>query len=723
MATNQDFVPREAEIDVLPAYFQDGVKNFASDEEIVSNVLQSITQYEGRFIGQRHAFITENTGIWNLQDYAFRCGLNDASTQSQKSKGANEPDKWERAKIGSTLFYRQVRQKAANLYAVLTSKDMPFKYVGISTESGDTPEAAKKRAETLNLLAKWSMKSDNFNHKSMEFCTQVGKNGNTPVFTEWIQRRGKKKIAVPVFADDGVTIESYDIQEVDGKIVENRPTMNAMPIESVMADLAIGDLQSQECVIASGIVGISEIINGISTGIYDENVLERIGRAQQWDGTSGGFENEDNKKRNRGFDNVPETSGTGQYLRRDAFINLPIDEISGKWDDLKYVPKRYRVTLFGNTPNNSAVARIERNQEPDDTIPIEMIHANPDDSDLLYHISDYEVVQSNMAAETTIKRQLIDNNTLINKPPLVEVNGTIQGNGRGFGPDARWIVDSPNDVKILAVPNLSQTNIQVLENLQEDSNRANSIDKNMLGEALGGRTSAGEAGTVAANSRRPNLVNIEYILNQYLGFYARRLKVYWEAYGTKDQVVQITDKNDNIVHITPKDISGEYDIVIDIMDDIKEDAVEAQKLTNYAQVMGSIPQLSQTVDWTGFSEHYSEKILGTSKFVVANNEGDATQNAMNNVAIMLNTGAPPNLDPSMSLKKHLEIYKQERMRWQGYEEQNENIAVLDQAIAQLEQMVHQGGGQGGANPQGSLPGTPTDSVAAGQQLSGVLGGT
>jgi hypothetical protein len=47
--------------------------------------------------------------------------------------------------------------------------------------------------------------------------------------------------------------------------------------------------------------------------------------------------------------------------------------------------------MIGNTPTTSLIARIERNQEPDDAIPIELIHANPDDDNYLYHISDYEV--------------------------------------------------------------------------------------------------------------------------------------------------------------------------------------------------------------------------------------------------------------------------------------------------------------------------------------------
>jgi len=98
--------------------------------------------------------------------------------------------------------------------------------------------------------------------------------------------------------------------------------------------------------------------------------------------------------------------------------------------------------------------------------------------------------------------------------------------------------------------------------------------------------------------------------------------------------------------------------------------------------------------------------------------GDAENNAMNNLALMLNNGIQPQFTPNMNLKKHLEIYKQERMRWTGYEDQNQNIGLLDNAIAQLEQMVGQQGAQGQLGQQG----VATESVVQGQETAGVLGG-
>jgi hypothetical protein len=404
MADAQDFIPQDAEIEVQETYITDDVKNLADKtdvkegskkeedrDEIIGNTLQTVTEYDNRFRSQQDEWVDEDRGIWNLCDSAWRSFLNDSSVQSQKQHGANEPDTWERAQTGSTLYFRQTTQKAANGYAVQTSKEMPFKYEPIYENENVDRDHAELRAQKLNLLAKWSMKADKFNIKSIEFWTQVQKYGNIPVMVEWIQRMGRKTLMRPVISEDGLEVEREESIEYE-TVVENRPTFKVLPIESVKADATIGNIQDQECVIVHSVVGMSDIVNGITLGYYREDLLEDLQRSHQWDGTSG-FENEDEKKENRGMENKPTTAASGRYLKWEVFVNLPVDEDDENWDELKNIPYRYRVTLFGNTPNTSAVARIERNQEPDDTIPIEMIHAKPDDSDILYHISGYEVMK------------------------------------------------------------------------------------------------------------------------------------------------------------------------------------------------------------------------------------------------------------------------------------------------------------------------------------------
>ena len=726
MADAKDFIPQEAEIDVEQAYYMDGVKNFSDDEDIVSHIKATVDDYNSRFTSQRQEWIEESSGIWNLQDAAWRSSINNSSVGVEAIRGANQPAGSERARLGTTQFFRQVTQMASNGYAVQTSKEMPFKYSALNDDAvGSDDAVTKSRSDKLNSLAKWSMKRDKFNLKSLEFWTQVKKYGNIPVMVEWKHKMGRKIIQIPVFDEDEPTkIIDYNLDEVD-VIIDNRPVFTVLPIESVKADTVIGNIQDQECVIISSIVGMTDIVSGIKSGFYREDMISDIGTSQQWDGYSG-FENRQEKKDNRGLENQPTDSNSGRYLKWEIYVNVPIDEKSGEWNELENLPMRYRVTMFGNTPQEAVVARVERNQEPDDTIPIEMVHANPHDSDILYHISNYEVIRGNISAETTLIRQVIDNGSLVNKTVLWEIKGEVEGNDREFKPGQRFILDNKDSMGQFNVRDISQSAIQTLQYLKEDSNTANSIDKNMIGESFGARTSASEAGTISSNSRRPNLVNIEYVMDQLLGFVANRYKVLWEAYGLPKQVIQITDENENLVRITPTDLAGEYDIVIDVMDDIKDDAVESQRMVNGAQVYASNSELAKTLDWAAFSEVLAETLFGTSKFVVAAQEGDAEANALNNIAQMLgDNGLPlelrfPALAPGMNLKKHLEVYKAERMRWNGNEDQNEFVtSVLDRVIEQIEARIDNPPAQGGGQQQPVV----SQGEANRQELSGATGGT
>jgi hypothetical protein len=163
----------------------------------------------------------------------------------------------------------------------------------------------------------------------------------------------------------------------------------------------------------------------------------------------------------------------------------------------------------------------------------------------------------------------------------------------------------------------------------------------------------------------------------------------WETYGLPEQIIQITDEDENLQFIRPTGISGEYDIVIDIMDDIKENAVEGQKLATYMQTVVGNPELSKRQDWDSLADFYAETALGTSKFVIGSNDGDAEDNARRNIALMLNAGEFPQLSDTMNLKKHLEVYQSERRRWEGAEDTNENLSVLDAVIAQIEARIAQ----------------------------------
>ena len=180
-------------------------------------------------------------------------------------------------------------------------------------------------------------------------------------------------------------------------------------------------------------------------------------------------------------------------------------------------------------------------------------------------------------------------------------------------------------------------------------------------------------------------------------------------------MVQITDENEQINFVRTGSISGEFDIVIDVMDDVKDDQLKVSRMLNYAQVVSGTP-MEQSTDWALLNKELSQKIMGTSKFVVDRLDSDAEENAMVNLVGMLQNGERPVFSEGVNLKKHLEIYESERRRWTGLEDRNPNVeGVLDPVIDELKERAKTPAGQQTAPPVGG-------NEAIRQELSGQLGG-
>ena len=111
MSDSTDFIPNEADINVTPAYFQQGVKNLADTSEnkdkrieIVTQARGSVDDYEGRYDGQRAERVENEQGVWNSIDAMWRSGLNKTAREVENVHGANTPDDLSRANTGSTLL-------------------------------------------------------------------------------------------------------------------------------------------------------------------------------------------------------------------------------------------------------------------------------------------------------------------------------------------------------------------------------------------------------------------------------------------------------------------------------------------------------------------------------------------------------------------------------------------------------------------------------------------
>ena len=206
---------------------------FLSDETLVSTALKEAGKFFTSFKSQREEYDDK----WEVLDYMANCAQNRTIASTEKTKGMDEQDDADgndarRANTGSTLFYNLKNKMAAQLLSVLQSKDVPFKYIPVYNENVKmSEEDAAAQCKQKNCLAKWTMKQDRFDVKSIEFAHQIKKYGNTPVMIFQNQKTENRKTKTPVVAtvqnpDGTVTnvITGYK-EEVKEYVVENFPSI------------------------------------------------------------------------------------------------------------------------------------------------------------------------------------------------------------------------------------------------------------------------------------------------------------------------------------------------------------------------------------------------------------------------------------------------------------------------------------------------------------------
>jgi hypothetical protein len=249
-----------------------------------------------------------------------------------------------------------------------------------------------------------------------------------------------------------------------------------------------------------------------------------------------------------------------------------------------------------------------------------------------------------------------------------------------------WQVYDQSAIKQFEVRDNTQATISLLEYIQQDSRVGLGTDKNQLGESYGGRTTLGEASYINAASATPSLVWIGYVIEQKVGFYARKCMSLWKAFGTPEIIEQITDYP-LVPDVYPSDIKGEFDIEINIVGEYKDDVTSSGIIRDLIRMVAQAPQLLQSethqVDiGEMMRDVFAKSGLNGDKYIITPQNGDAGRVADGeNIAIMQN-GVDAVVNPDDNDIIHLRKHNAERLRYSGIEDQFPNIQKLDVHIQQ-----------------------------------------
>jgi hypothetical protein len=698
----------------------DNPANLADNEKIVEKVRPLLATAFRQYKSQRDPYET----VWEALEDMFRCGQNEAIRGTERAKfdslSANDDvgDVTEtRSRVGSTLHYRSVVTLAAQKIRVLNASESPFEYVPRYNPSVfSTYQQADQQADQHNTLMRWTRKRDSFATKMIDAAMQSSKLGNVPVMVYWRKRTATRKMRVPVYSKVFPDkIEDYIVVDMEYP-VDCHPTLEILPIENVYADTSIGNLQDQDTVIVRGIVNLSEFLSGKRSGIYKN--VDDVKPEHKW---RPGQEEDDVSEERRTSSGLDEDEGTVSescgYVKLTAFARLPITD-EGKWDD-DAEPRLYQC-VFAADFNSGPCLQIERNSDPDDEIPIRMIHDMPDASDMLYHLAPGQVIRSNYHEQTTAKRQAIDVKSLIANPAKKVVAGEVHNKDMRLHKGKTFFVDRPESLTWDQTPDVTQSVLLMLQYLDDDSKRALALESPITGEeGLGSRATAVEVERVHESAESPHLMMVQYFLEQILGFYASKCIGLWHLYSEPNQIVSITDEPERKQIIRPGELFGDFDVDLVVFRDYEINANKARALRTIVEAGGAIPQFAAAVNWRNFATQLCKRYrLDASELVLPQTDDERAKARRENA--LMERGIPAEPSPGEPHAEHLLEHYGDRQRFYGHEEQHANIGLLDKHIAATEQMRMQEEAMQAAQAQamaaqaggGELPGGVTPAEPA-----------
>ena len=709
--------------------------NFADDEELVKKVRPLVQNAYEHNKANRYYY----DEILKLADNMYRCGQNAALNEKERQRHdrqayadndgvvdtiGRDMTLTKAYKKGSTLFFRQVRTLAAQIVSVLTSKPDPYKYTPIiGCQHFVSEQQAYDQAEQHNIWARWCRKKDKFDQKAIDLIFKLLKYGNLPVCVGWNRSVAKRIERVPIYAEqsgpgEDPAIVGWKFNE-SMKIVENQPSLGVIPNENFWADSAVGDIQKQTCIVVDDYVPLSSIQQDeIANGFYLNT--DKISMKDEWGGERDDNQILEQRTISSGIVAEPNRMNTGLFKKSDCWIELPVDE-NGVYDE-KNPRLKWWITFVGGIDSGTCV-RFERNPDPDDEWPFEMLHALPDDDGKLYHFGYAQALRGDYDEQSTTRQQLIDNRTLQNNKPLKAVQGEVFTQNLRFGKDKVYWVDKENSISEFQVTDIQQNGLAHLQYFDEDANRAAGTDKPLMGEYAGSRTSATESSIVSQNSSNPHIMLAKYVLHQLLEFHGRKLLALTHLYGDNDQMLSITEKNIQR-KINPGKLFGEFDVEINLVDEFETNALNVQTMTQAMQTL--VPLFSQHMDMPLVGQDVFGKLvkgIDVARWFKPDGNKDAIQLAQHETRAMLDLGQVLNPVQGEAHDVHLSVHEQERVRWRGAEESNPNVQILDRHIA-MTKMLKQFEGQlasAASQMPNAMTGNQTVGEAHGNAMAGQMG--
>ena len=497
--------------------------NLAENEDIVKNALKFSQKKFEQYKSDRSPYdSTESAtpGKWVEADYMFNCGL-DTTRREAKQKKDTLSD------TGSAAFFRQVVTIAAQLITVYNHRRELGKYTPIQSSSVwlDTEDADHQAKQHTAIFHK-ALADAEFDLKFTNFAWLLGRYGNHPMMASWLYRTKKFPDRVKTTNKSG-QIEYKHVERE--KIEANRPDWQFVPIESVYADVHIGTMEKQQCIIITSEDEISNLY-GLQRDGQITNV-DKINKTQMYSGADDNSMHQE-RQASRGGESGNDTE-TGLIKRKDVLLKIPVGLKKGKtgekasdyeWDEKKHEPKLYWMlvtgelggSIEGDNPNATCLV-LRENPDSRRKCPIKMIHLFPGNDDELYHISPAEISAPDYDQIVTEKNMANDDVILQHERPLLVAYGETFSKDLSYGASKIIMVaNTQTSIREMDVKTNIGDTLGMINYSEGAMDRALATNEVIAGEFSSGRHSASESVNVYSQAQKPHNLIASYVLRQVI---------------------------------------------------------------------------------------------------------------------------------------------------------------------------------------------------------------
>ena len=679
----------------------DLMPNFAENEEIVTETKKQLSNIYST-ISDRGDLET----IWDDNDRMYRV------------KPDETKDEEHRANEATGVFHISINQLVSMAFKVMTDNPHNYKYgyKGIVDDEGQNMIRAKN-AEILTKLLHRAFENGRFKKNLKRILLNLYKNGTGFLGIPW-----EKRLVDLTYRDkDTGSRKSMKVAE------HNLPGFEFIPIDKIRLDENIDELDDQPAIFIDSPISWGKLLadsrkNKVKLFEKDVGQDEFKNKFAKYKYTiSGNGDNTPLADRVENADRILQDRTSEFYQHWVVWALLPINKESGKWD-INGDEIRCRVRILG-TPESCEIIEIRENIFPGG-IPMLVAHQTEDDIGM-YHISLGEKIKSYYDQICIAIDQLIDNRSKNCRRPVAYDPLRVEIDKYDFG-HSNAIPVTGGDIRSalveLQIADMTQTIMPTINYCEMKIKEIMNTTDAVMGQALGGRTSASEYMGAKASATTPIYSDMASMEDDIIGGYMLKFAQYVHTFMTLEDIVDQIGEVGNEFQFQLADIySLELRGVVEAMD-------KATRIQNLMQLfaMSTDPDAKAKI-MIRIAE--AMEVENPAEMIPIPAKDQAVKAALweNNEMLIHAQWDEPEMGEMHDL--HLQIHKPALWQAQREEPPNPNINFIQEHISKHEMLKKQQEAMsqaGGVNPlsqQTGIAGTgaPLPGDIQGAQISGQMG--